>query len=194
MKQYDDALTELCRALVGEMLDAYIAKLLADKENLINQMVSKMTPPMSDALRGTVHTGGEYDLPWHGKVHPAVERLNSEVPTKLETEHIDPMNHPYYAIYHECVKTIIDGKMIIALTPAGHFSGYRVDYGDGTSAVTTEQSELLEQMRQQLIITPVKMLYRSQYDHFYEVGLSEPLTSFNDMIRMFPNLVKGLSK
>lgn len=181
-KQYDDALTELCRALVGEMLDAYIAKLLADKENLINQMVSKMTPPVSDALRGTVHTDGEYDVPWHGKVNRAEVRVTGEEQLKHP--------HPMWEDYEELVSDLRAGKMLF------RNNGQKVVFYKpcltGIEPVSDNQHALCLALLDLAVAEIVTMRHSTAFGDAFEFQMVDKTTSRIDLYHRFPEVLQEL--
>lgn len=181
-KQYDDALTELCRALVGGMIDAYIAKLLADKENLINQMVSKMTPPVSDALRGTVHTGGEYDVPWHGKVHRTEVRVVSEEQSKRP--------HPMWEDYEELVSDLLAGKMLYRNN--GHKVVFYKPCLSGIESVSGDQHALCLALLDLAVAEIVTMRHSTPYGDAFEFQLIDKTTSRVDLYHRFPEVLQEL--
>lgn len=178
-KQYDEALTEVCRALVGEMLDAYIAKLLADKENLINQMVSKMTPSMGDVLRGTYHSGGEYETPWHGKVH-RMETTDEQLKRP----------HPMWSEYEEVVSDLLAGKMLYRNN--GQAIVFYKSCTTGIEPVSTNQHAMCLAFLDLALAEVVMMRHSTPFGDAFDFQLVDKTTSRIDLYHRFPEVLQEL--
>lgn len=198
-KDYDSAIDDICRALVGEMLDAYFEKLLANKENLINQMVAKMSPAAGEALRGTVHIGGEFGglgpdvvtsdndyVPWHGKVKPFI---------KPEPDNFDPKGHPkaheHWPDYEELISDLMSGKMRVIHNSAG--VRYYKPNVHGHDEVSAVQKAMCDWLLTEGIAEVYVNRHMTEHGCAFEFLSKDKHISRIEMMRMFPRVSQGIS-